>query len=304
MALCLSVWAPASNATSLGHCQDAPEPSAAVQDRLIQVAALVKAELDRSGRPLAVVARSGQALDWLGHRYSHAGLALKDSPRTPWAVRQLYFACDELRPRVFDQGMSGFVLGVHDAAEGHVSLLMLPADASESLAQAALSDDRALAVLGRTYSANAFAFSQRYQNCNQWLAELIAATWAPPQPDAAPPDTQTLDVAHHRSRAQQWLHRQGYRPSVMAVSGPLKWLAALMPWLHTDDHPPDDVATGRFRVSMPIDIEQFVRAQWPSTTRVELCHTDRHAVIRRGGEPLAPGCRPEAGDEVFVLSGH
>ena len=37
----------------------------------------------------------------------------------------------------------------------------------------------ALALLGREYSANAYPFSPRYQNCNQWVAELLATAWRP-----------------------------------------------------------------------------------------------------------------------------
>lgn len=277
--------------SSLRYCDAPTDPGPAVADRLLQVAALAKAELEASGQRVAIVARSGQALGWLGHRYSHAGVSLKDSPQGPWAVRQLYLACDEQRPRLFDQGMSGFVMGVHDAAEGHIALLLLPPAASTGLAQAALDDRLALQLLADTYSANAFAFSLLYQNCNQWLAELLAAAWG---------------ETDSRAQAQQWLRQQGYRPSVMDVTWyPLVWLAraGAVPWLHTDDHPPADLAAARLQVSMPASIEAFVRQQWPETRRVEICHTAQHAVIRRGWTPLAPGCQPEAGDEQVALTG-
>lgn len=288
--LVLGHTAPAA-ASSLRYCDAPTDPGPAVAVRLLQVAALAKAELEASGQRVAIVARSGQALGWLGHRYSHAGVSLKASPQGPWAVRQLYLACDEQRPRLFDQGMSGFVMGVHDAAEGHIALLLLPPAASTGLEQAALDDRLALQLLAGTYSANAFAYSLLYQNCNQWLAELLAAAWG---------------ETDSRAQAQQWLRQQGYRPSVMDVTWyPLVWLAraGAVPWLHTDDHPPADLAAARLQVSMPASIEAFVRQQWPETRRVEICHTAQHAVIRRGWTPLAPGCQPEAGDEQVALTG-
>ena len=107
-----------AQAASLRYCDAHTEVDAAVQDRLIQVAGIVKTELDRSGQSVALVARSGLALERFDQRYSHAGVSLKASANAPWSVRQLYYACDEQRPRIFDQGMSGFVLGVHDPAEG------------------------------------------------------------------------------------------------------------------------------------------------------------------------------------------
>ena len=48
--------------------------------------------------------------------------------------------------------------------------------------QAALDKNQALQLLGATYSANAYAFSQKYQNCNQWVAELLAVQGAVPRP--------------------------------------------------------------------------------------------------------------------------
>ena len=86
----------------------------------------MKAELDQSGAQMALVSRSGLALQRLDQRYSHAGVSLKASDNTPWSVRQLYYACDEQRPRLFDQGMSGFVMGANDPDEGYLSIVLLP----------------------------------------------------------------------------------------------------------------------------------------------------------------------------------
>lgn len=285
-ALASGAWA-----GSLAYCQGQAEASAAAQDRLIQVAALVKTELDRSGQSMAIVARSGLALQRLDQRYSHAGVSLKASPNTPWSVRQLYYACDEQRPRIFDQGMSGFVLGANDPSEGYVSIVLLPPDAAAALEHAALDDSQALQLLGGRYSANAYAFSPRYQNCNQWLAELLASAWGAlaPGEDA-------------RDQAQQWLRAQGYAPSSLNVGWkPLMALAALLPWLHSDDHPAEDLAESRFRVSMPQSIASFVHARLPDATRIELCYTARQVVLHRGWEPIAAGCEAGEGDEVRTL---
>ncbi len=289
--LACAVGACSGWAGSLNYCQGQIEPAAAVQDRLIQVAAVVKSELDRSGQTLALVARSGLALQRFDHRYSHAGVSLKASPNTPWSVRQLYYACDEQRPRIFDQGMSGFVLGANDPAEGYVSIMLLPAEAALPLERTALDESRAVQLLGATYSANAYAFGQRYQNCNQWLAELLANAWGAL--------TSQMDA---RGQAQQWLQDEGYAPSVFALGWrPLVWLAGLLPWLHTDDHPSDDLAQAQFRVSMPQSITAFAHHRWPEATHVELCYTARHIVVHHGWEPIAPGCVPADGDTVLAL---
>ncbi|MEI8155897.1 MAG: DUF2145 domain-containing protein [Burkholderiales bacterium] len=278
-------------AGSLSYCDGHTEPTAAVQDRLIQVAGIIKDELDRSGQNLAIVSRSGLALQRLDQRYSHAGISLKASDNTPWSVRQLYYACDEQRPRIFDQGMSGFVLGAHDPGEGYVSILLLPDEAALALERTTLNDEQALQLLGAAYSANAYAFSQRYQNCNQWLVELLASAWGP-----------QLTPENSRESAQHWLRSEGYQPSVLKVGWqPLMWVAALLPWLHSDDHPEADLMQAQFQVSMPQSIESFVQARLPDATHMELCYTDQRVVLRRGWQPIAPGCQPQIGDQVISL---
>ena len=164
-------------ATSLRYCDAPPSLDARQQDRLLRFAALIRRELAASGQAVALVARSGLDLERFAQRYSHAGVSLRDSPNTPWSVRQLYYACDEGAPRLYDQGLAGFVQGTHDADAGFVSVLLLDADDGAALQRAALDPARALQLLGARYSANAYPFATHYQNCNQWLAELLAAAW-------------------------------------------------------------------------------------------------------------------------------
>ena len=286
--------AAAAQADVLRHCA-VPAPLDAVQhDRLFRFAALARETLDQTGHRLALVARAGTDLRRFGQRYSHAGVALLHSPNTPWSVRQLYNDCDQAAPRLFDQGLPGFVLGGADPSAGRLSMLLLPDAAAQPLEAAALNPRQALAVLGATYSANAHAFSTRYQNCNQWVAELLAQAWAPAANDAAGTDA--------RHQAQRWLQQQGYVPTRIAVVNPLVMLAgAVMPWLHTDDHPADLLAAQLFDVSMPASIEAFVRRQVPGVQRVELCHDTRQMVVRHGWVPLGDNCEAALGDRVIPL---
>ena len=264
-----------------------------MQDRLLQVAAIVKAELDQSGQSLALIARTGISLERLGQRYSHAGVSLKASSNAPWSVRQLYFACDENRPRIFDQGMSGFVLGVDNAAEGYVSIVFLPPEAALPLERAALDDATTLQLLGSTYSANAYPFSTAYQNCNQWLVELMATAWG------------HLEAQDNtRSAAQQWLAEQNYQPTVLNIGWyPLMWLARQLRWLHSDDHPAEDLDAAQFRVSLPEGIERFVAQRLPEATRLEICYTSTQVVVHRGWTPIPDGCQASYGDTVIPLKG-
>ncbi|MFO1338663.1 MAG: DUF2145 domain-containing protein [Burkholderiaceae bacterium] len=272
-------------------CDAPPTLSVAQQDKLLRFAAAIKDELDRSGEPVALVARTGLDLDRFGIHYTHAGISLRDSPELPWAVRQLYFACDEGRPRIFDQGVTGFALGTYDPARGHVSMVFLPPAEAASLAQAALDKRRTLGLLGATYSANAYPFSLRYQNCNQWVAEMLAGAWGLADDSDAP-----------RAAAQAWLRNAGYEPgTVTLASRPWLWLAALIPWLHNDDHPAEWLDRATYRVSLPSSIEAFVQARLPGARRVEVCHTEHQIVVHPGWAPLPASCEAGPGDRVIPL---
>ncbi len=291
LASLLAVSSFEAQAGSLRYCDNPPTLSAAQQDRLLQVSGILRRELEATGSSAAIVARSGLNLRWFDMRYSHAGISLKASAATPWAVRQLYFSCDEKAPRLFDQGLSAFLLGTEDADHGFISIVTLPAEAAERIAPVALDNGRALSLLGATYSANAYAWSTQYQNCNQWLAELLGLAWST-----------TPAWLEPRTGAQQWLKAQGYEPGTFSVGWrPLLWLTALSPYLNRDDHPEHDLAQAQFRVSMPESIASFVRTQAPAAPHVELCHTREHVVIRRGWVPLAAACVPGDGDTVIPL---
>ena len=290
------VGTPSAHAASASPqlCGRGTPLNAAQQDRLLRVADVVKRELEASGASVALVARSGLNLARFGIRYSHAGVSLKASANAPWSVRQLYFACDEGRPRLYDQGLPGFLFGTDDPSLGYLSIVLLPRDAADALERAALDDARALRLLSGTYSANAHAWGLRYQNCNQWVIEMIASAWGAPGVAGSGAD--------ERAQAQHWLATQGYVPQPVQVGSHLWMLAAnFIPWLHNDDHPQDDLFALRFRISLPTSIEAFVRTQVPGAERIEVCHDEHHAVLRRGWTPIGAGCRAEAGDRVIAL---
>ena len=301
--------------------------NAAQQDRLLRFAAIAKEAFQASGAEVALLARSGLNLQRFGVRYSHAGVSLRAGALGAWSVRQLYMACDEGRPRVFDQGLGGFVAGTDDPQHGYLSALLLPADAGRSLQRAALHGPLALGLLATDYSANAYAYGLRYQNCNQWLVELLATAWGglwpedgalvsaasvatlalyarPAAQDAANSATMSAAPAQDtaRSRAQRWLAARGYEPAGVAVNSQwLMLLAPLLPWVHLTDHPEADRQAQRLRTSLPADIEAWVHEVVPQAQRIEICHAQGRVVLRRGWVPIEDGCVPAAGDEVTLL---
>ncbi|MDE1951033.1 MAG: DUF2145 domain-containing protein, partial [Burkholderiales bacterium] len=144
--------------------------------------------------------------------------------------------------------------------------------------------------LGADYSANAYPFSTRFQNCNQWLAELLAGAWGAGAEGGA------------RAAAQAWLRRNGYAPTIIDPGAlHLMALTPFLPWIHNADHPTAEIERRVYSVSMPASIEAFVHARLPAARRVELCHDTQRIVVHRGWDDLAPGCVPGSGDEVIAL---
>lgn len=274
-------------------CDRQARLSAAQQDTLYRFADIIKRTLDQSGHNVALVARSGLDLGRFGIRYSHAGIALARSENAPWSVRQLYYACDEGKPRVYDQGISGFLLGTDNPAMGYLSVVLLPEDKARPLELVALDKRQALRVLGSQYSANAYAFSVQYQNCNQWVMELLATAWGNSHVSIAPDE---------RKAAQAWLLERAYEPSVVDVGSRwLMWAAPFVPFVHTDDHPQVDLEGRIFRMSMPDAIEAFARKEAPQAQRIEFCHIGKRVVIHHGWSSILDECQAGEGDQIIDM---
>src|SRR5262252_1959010 len=277
--------------TSARYCDRVEPLTAQQQGRLLQFAAIARHELEAAGETVALVARSGIDLSRFGVRYSHAGVSLQGSANAPWSVRQLYFSCDDAQPRLYDQGLAGFVLGTDMPAVGYLSIVWLPREQAGALERAVLDNQRALRLLAADYSANAYPFSVRYQNCNQWVIEMLAAAWG------GLPDGEAL-----RERAQGWLSSQHYEPASVDVGSHWVMFAGqFVPWVHLDDHPEADRFALRLRTSLPTSIEPFLHAHAPGAQRVELCHDEQQVVVHRGWEPLGERCRAGPRDRVIPL---
>ena len=266
-------------------CDRPLQIDAAQQDRLLRFAAIVRETLADAGTPAALIARSGTDLSRFGLRYSHAAVALADGLDMPWAVRQLYYDCLERQPRLFDQGLAGFVVGSDNPNIGYVRLLLLPPDAAAPLAAATRDKPLALGLLNARYSANAYPFSTAYQNCNQWVAELLAAAWAGPR---------------DREAAQAWLRAEGYAPVPVRASAWLMLAGRFVPWLHFHDHPTELLDAGQVQTSLPDSLDRFALQRWPTARRIEFCHGPQGIVQREGGPPLADGCVPSPGVRLIA----
>ncbi|NBV18588.1 DUF2145 domain-containing protein [Janthinobacterium sp.] len=276
---------------SARFCDRAQELTATEQDRLLRFAAVVREELAATEGSVALISRSGLDLARFGIRYSHAALAWRHDDDSGWSARQLYYACDEGRPRIFDQGTAGFAMGTDNPALGYIALVKLPAETTPPLRRALLDPVRVQQLLAGRYSANAYAYSLKYQNCNQWVVELLAAAWG----DLA-------GGSDLRARAQDWLRTAPYAPAPVDVGA--RWLmlgSLFVPLVHMDDHPPEAIRSMQLEVSLPASLEAFARQRLPASQRVEICHDGKQVVVHRGWEPIADGCVPGPDDRVIAL---
>lgn len=282
-----------SAAHAATFCDRGGEVSATEQDRQLQVVALARRALEASGAAAALVSRSGTDLSRFHLQYSHSGIALKDSRNSPWSVRQLYYACDEAKARLYDQGLAGFLLSAGRTDPIRLAIVTVPEAEGVRLAERALDNRSALALLSPRYSASAYAFSTRYQNCNQWVAELMGFAWAPPDGEAP-----------SRALAQRQLKALGYDPAPVVVpSHAVMFAAQFVPLVHSDDHPIDDLYAMRLRVSTPAALEALVHRLVPDARRIEFCASGSTIVVRRGWDALPADCRAGDGDEVLPFAG-
>ena len=276
---------------SFQFCAGGKPQSAQQQDRVLQFAAAIRQALQASGEDVALIGRSGMDLSRFGLRYSHAGVLLRSEGEVPWSVRQLYYDCEMGKPRLFDQGLAGFLMSAEAPDLAFVSVVLLPREQARALREAALDHARVSRLLAAAYSANAYPFSTRYQNCTQWVAELLAAAWGP-----------LADGPQLRERAQSWLQHTGYAPQPVAIDSHLtKLVGSLLPLVHLDDHPADVQLGMAFQFSLPDSIEHFVRQRAPEARRIEFCHDDKHIVVREGWQPMGEHCTPAPGDRVLPL---
>ncbi|WP_288408204.1 DUF2145 domain-containing protein [uncultured Herbaspirillum sp.] len=293
--LCMGGMAVAHGANLFVYCDQTLELSAAQKNRLLLLADTVRDELQRSGEGSAIISRSAINLDRFQIRYSHAGLAVRNDSRphsSIWRVRQLFYRCEKDKPDIFDQGIAGFLLDNDSASMAYVSLVFVPGTLGLEMRRAALDDTLSSHLLGQHYSANAYPFSTQFQNCNQWLMEMLAFAWG-----------QLSLKDDVRAAAQQWLRQSDYRPTDIEVQHDyLMWASHFIPLLHDEDHPAVNLEKNLYQVTMPASIESFIHRRDPESYRVELCMNEEHIVVHPGWSRIADGCVAASGDRVLPVN--
>ena len=227
LATVLLALAAAGPAHAGQNCEARP-PDAVAVERAMTLAERTAAALDASGAQVVVLARAGQNLDAWGLRYSHLGLAYRDTAggRPVWRVVHKLNQCGSARASVHRQGLGEFFLD--DLYQYRAGVVVLAPEVQAHLLPVLRSNDSVARLDQPAYSMLAYPWSTTYQQSNQWAIETLAMA------EDAPP----AGIAPSRERAQAWLRLRGYEPTVLRI-GALQRLGARMTAAHIafDDHP-------------------------------------------------------------------
>jgi hypothetical protein len=180
------------------------------------------AALDGSGAQVAVLARAGQDLTAYGLRYSHLGLAYRESEGGPWRVLHKLNACGTGDASLYRHGLGEFFMD--NPYEYRAALIALKPQVAAKLLPVIRDTARAQSMHVRAYNMLAYPWAQKYQQSNQWALETLAYS-------------QNTGVPT-RAAAQGWLMSQGYTPTTLKL-GPLTRLGARATRANVafDDHP-------------------------------------------------------------------
>lgn len=217
-----------------GRSCEARAPEAASVVRGMDLAERTARALDASGAEVVVLARAGQDLGKYGLRWSHLGLAYKDTGASGvrgrdggpapavWRVVHKLNQCGSARADLYRQGLGEFFLD--DPFDYRAGFAVL-APAVQMKLHPLLQDDVQVQRLHTAdYNMLAYPWAQRYQQSNQWLIETLAMALEP--------------GVNTRERAQAWLQFKGYEPTVLKL-GAMTRLGARVTAANVafDDHP-------------------------------------------------------------------
>jgi hypothetical protein len=212
-------------------CETRPPLAANVQRSMVLAQAVAR-RLDESSAQVVMLARAGQDLRRYGQRYSHMGIAYRETVegRSVWRVVHKLNACGSAYASVYRQGLGQFFMD--DPFEYEAAIVAL-APALQAKLLPIVADNRRVSRLHTdAYSVVAYPWAQTYQQSNQWAIETLA--------NAAEPTATT------RAAAQDWLRLHDYRPATLHLDAFTRLGARITATnVAFDDHPNAKRFSGR-----------------------------------------------------------
>jgi hypothetical protein len=222
-------------------CAAPQPPKPQTIERGLNLAERTLKALDASGAQVVVLARAGQDLSKYNLRYSHLGFAYQQNDGQGghvWRVLHKLNQCGTATSAIYRQGLGEFFLD--DLWRYEAAWVVPTPEVQAKLMTLLQNQPRAIALHHKPYSLVSYAWSQKYQQSNQWAIETLAMAMNPPaEPGVVAP-------VNNRVQAQAWLQSKGYQPSVLTI-GPVTRLGARASAANVafDDHPSEKRFTDR-----------------------------------------------------------
>ena len=208
-----------------GRSCEEKRPSVQSIEQGLTLAERTMTTLNASGHKVVILARAGQDLSKYGLRYSHLGFAYRQPDGKGghvWRVLHKLNQCGTGTSAIYRHGLGEFFL---DDLWRHEAAYSAPApEVQERLLALLLDDRRSVSLNHKPYSIVSYAWSQKYQQSNQWAIETLAAAMA--------------SVPISRAQAQAWLQFHGYQPTPLKI-GAMTRLGGRISAANVafDDHP-------------------------------------------------------------------
>ena len=213
-----------------------------------QKALEVNQRLNQLNPKVALIARVGSDLRRYGLHYSHVAFVVKNYPGKPgkWTVVHLLNECGTEYSSIYSQGLMNFFLDDLFTLEYQITLL--DSATQEQLYQA-LQPKKLHRLHNKRYNMIAYPFSDKYQNSNQWVLEVIASVLNTKSPVT-------------RGNEQRYLHKTGYKPSVIKIDALSKMGATLFnTHVQFDDHPQQEKRLGHYSTVSVDSVVAYLKLQ-------------------------------------------
>jgi hypothetical protein len=231
----LSMLALASPTAHAGRsCETRPVTTQSLE-RGLSLARQTAMALNATDANVVLLARAGQDLTQYRLKWSHLGWAYRTQDaegQSVWRVVHKLNTCGTREAAVYRQGLGEFFL---DDPWRYEAAWAIPSQAvQDQLLPLLQNDTRATALHQAPYSIVSYAWSQKYQQSNQWAIETLAAAME----TGITKTTSAANITAQRQRAQAWLQYKGYEPTALNI-GPFTRLGGRMGAANVafDDHP-------------------------------------------------------------------